>query len=54
MEDFGAMNKIYAEYFSDGVKPARTTVQQVKPGNRQPDLDGKYSTLEQISLIAVQ
>lgn len=26
MNDFGAMNAIYAEYFSRGVKPARSTV----------------------------
>jgi reactive intermediate/imine deaminase len=54
MDDFAAMNKIYAEYLSGDIKPARTTVQQVKPGSREPDADARYPTFEQISLIAVQ
>jgi 2-iminobutanoate/2-iminopropanoate deaminase len=54
LEDFGAMNRIYAQYFAEGRKPARTTVEQRKPGSRDPDAEGRYPTLEQISLIAVR
>ena len=54
LDDFAAMNKIYAQYFTEGARPARTTVQQIKPGSREPDAEGRYATFEQISLIAVQ
>lgn len=54
LDDFASMNKIYAQYFSEGSRRARTTVQQIKPGSREPDAEGRYPTLEQISLIAVQ
>lgn len=54
LEDFGAMNRIYAQYFAEGQKPARTTVEQRKPGSRDPDAEGRYPTLEQISLVAVR
>ncbi len=53
LSDFAAMNGLYAKYFT-GVKPARTTVQQIRPGGRSPDADGIYPELEQISLIAVK
>jgi hypothetical protein len=48
------MNGVYAQYFSEGVKPARTTIQQAPPGPRDPDSQGRYPTLEQISLVAVR
>jgi reactive intermediate/imine deaminase len=51
--DFQAMNKIYAKYFKPPY-PARTTVQQVAPTERQADAEGRYPGLEQISLIAVK
>jgi len=51
--DFQAMNKIYAKYFKPPY-PARTTVQQVAPTERQADSEGRYPGLEQISLIAVK
>jgi 2-iminobutanoate/2-iminopropanoate deaminase len=54
VEDFAKMNGVYAQYFSEGVKPARTTVQQVAPGSREPDENGRYPTLEQISFVAVR
>ena len=54
MADFQAMNKIYAKYFKRPY-PARTTVEQVAPvESRQPDDEGRYPGLEQISLIAVR
>lgn len=45
--------KVYKKYFS-GALPAQTTVQQLKPGDRKPDEEGHYPTLEQVSLIAVR
>lgn len=53
LDDFVKMNGVYAEYFGS-VPPARTTVQQLAPGNRQPDAKGRWPTLEQISIIAVK
>lgn len=52
--DFQAMNKVYAKYFPKSPAPTRTTLQQVKAGDRKPDEEGRYPTLEQISLIAVR
>jgi enamine deaminase RidA (YjgF/YER057c/UK114 family) len=54
LKDFEAMNKVYAQYFPQGVRPARTTIQQVESGERKPDAQNRYPTLEQISLIAVR
>ena len=45
--------KIYRKYFH-GPLPAQTTVQQLPPGDRKPDAEGHYPTLEQVSLIAVR
>ncbi|MNC95544.1 Enamine/imine deaminase [compost metagenome] len=54
VDDFAKMNGVYAQYFSEGVKPARTTIQQVPPGPRDAISQGRYPTLEQISLVAVR
>jgi len=54
VDDFAKMNAIYTQYFAAGVKPARTTVQQIAPGTREPDAGGSYPTLEQVSFIAVR
>jgi reactive intermediate/imine deaminase len=54
VDDFAKMNAIYTQYFTGPVKPARTTIQQVAPGKRDPDDKGSYPTLEQVSLIAVR
>jgi len=53
VDEFQAMNKIYAKYFKD-LPPARTTIQQVTPVNRSPNAEGMYPEIEQISLIAVR
>jgi reactive intermediate/imine deaminase len=52
LQDFEAMNKVYTKYFTGGIPPARTTIQQVAPGDRKPDAENRYPTLEQISIIA--
>jgi 2-iminobutanoate/2-iminopropanoate deaminase len=53
LDEFAAMNRVYAEYFSKA-PPARTTVQQLAPGKREADARGRWPTLEQISIIAVK
>jgi enamine deaminase RidA (YjgF/YER057c/UK114 family) len=54
VDDFAKMNAIYTQYFTGPVKPARTTVQQIAPGKRDPDDKGSYPTLEQVSFVAVR
>src|SRR5215218_6789044 len=54
VDDFAKMNALYEQYFPEGVKPARTTIQQIAPGKRDPDANGSYPTLEQVSFVAVR
>jgi reactive intermediate/imine deaminase len=54
VDDFEKMNAVYAQYFPGPVRPARTTVQQIAPGKRDPDANGAYPTLEQVSFVAVR
>jgi enamine deaminase RidA (YjgF/YER057c/UK114 family) len=54
IDDFARMNAVYGQYFSKGVNPARTTVQQVVRGSREAATDGTYPTLEQVSFVAVR
>src|SRR3954447_2820097 len=53
IDEFTQMNRVYAEYFSS-VPPTRTTIQQLAPGKRETDARGRWPTLEQISIVAVQ
>jgi enamine deaminase RidA (YjgF/YER057c/UK114 family) len=53
MNDFAAMNRIYAQYFP-AKPPSRTTVAPVAPVDRTPRPGDTFPGLEQISLIAVQ
>jgi enamine deaminase RidA (YjgF/YER057c/UK114 family) len=53
LDDFSAVNRVYAEYFPK-LAPARTTVQQLAPGKREADTKGRWPTLEQISIVAVK
>jgi hypothetical protein len=48
------MNTLYGQYFAQGVKPARTTIQPIAPGTRDPDANASYPALEQVSFIAVR
>jgi hypothetical protein len=48
------MNGVYGQYFGD-IPPTRTTVQQVAPtADRGPGENGRYPTLEQVSIVAVR
>jgi 2-iminobutanoate/2-iminopropanoate deaminase len=53
LAEFQKMNGVYAQYFTQA-PPARTTVQQLPPAPREPDAEGRYPTLEQISIVAVR
>ncbi len=53
INEFQAMNKIYALFFR-GVAPARTTIQQTAPVDRNGHREGIYPAIEQISLVAVK
>ena len=52
LSDTRAFDEVYVEYFSHA--PARTVVQQIAPTKRDPDMEGHYPDLEQVSLIAVR
>jgi len=54
LKDFADINRVYTQYFDKGIAPARTTVQQVPPGERKADADNRWPTLEQISIVAVK
>jgi reactive intermediate/imine deaminase len=54
LNDFAAMNRVYAQYFNGSIPPARTTIQQTPPGERKPDAESRWPTLEQISIVAVK
>jgi enamine deaminase RidA (YjgF/YER057c/UK114 family) len=51
--DMPAFDDVYGKYFR-GTLPARTTIQQIAPADRNPDKDGHYPDLEQVSLIAIR
>jgi reactive intermediate/imine deaminase len=54
IDDFARMNAVYGQYFAEGVRPARTTIQPIAPGTRDPDAHGSYPTLEQVSFVAAR
>ena len=53
LSESAVFQKVSREYFN-ATLPAQTTVQQIQPGERKPDKEGHYPTLEQVSLIAVR
>lgn len=53
LSDTQAFDHVYVQYFSP-LLPARTVVQQIAPADRQPDKEGHYPDLEQVSLIAIR
>ncbi|MGA2920590.1 MAG: RidA family protein [Candidatus Sulfotelmatobacter sp.] len=53
LSDLEAFDDVYAQYFGP-VLPARTTIQQIAPAERQADKEDHFPGLEQVSLIAVR
>jgi enamine deaminase RidA (YjgF/YER057c/UK114 family) len=53
LSDVRAFDDVYAQYFNR-VLPARTTIEQIAPAERNPDKDDHYPDLEQVSLIAIR
>ena len=53
LSDVRAFDEVYAQYFNH-VLPARTTIEHVAPTERNPDKEGHYPDLEQVSLIAIR
>jgi reactive intermediate/imine deaminase len=51
--DTRTFDEVYGKYFRS-LPPARTTIQQIAPAERDVDKDGHYPDLEQVSLIAVR
>jgi enamine deaminase RidA (YjgF/YER057c/UK114 family) len=53
LADTKEFDKVYGEYLGP-IMPARTTIEQISPGERKADSEGHYPDFEQVSLIAVQ
>ncbi len=53
LADWNEFEKVYGEYLGP-ILPARTTIEQISPGERKADSEGHYPDYEQVSLIAVQ
>ena len=53
LADSKDFDKVYGEYLGP-IMPARTTIEQINPGERNPDSEGRYPDFEQLSLIAVK
>jgi enamine deaminase RidA (YjgF/YER057c/UK114 family) len=53
LADTKDFDKVYGEYLGP-IMPARTTIEQISPGDRKADSEGHYPDFEQVSLIAVQ
>jgi enamine deaminase RidA (YjgF/YER057c/UK114 family) len=53
LSDAQVFDEVYAQYFNR-VLPARTTIEQLAPTQRNPDKDGHYPDLEHVSLIAIR
>ncbi|MGB8322245.1 MAG: RidA family protein [Candidatus Acidiferrum sp.] len=53
LADTKEFDSVYGEYLGP-LMPARTTLQQISPGDRKADSEGHYPDLEQVSLIAVK
>jgi 2-iminobutanoate/2-iminopropanoate deaminase len=53
LADSKEFDRVYGQYLGP-VLPARTTIQQINSGEREPDSEGHFPDYEQVSLIAVQ
>ena len=53
LADSKEFDRVYGEYLGP-IMPARTTIEQISPGEHNADSEGHYPDFEQVSLIAVQ
>jgi len=53
LEDQQAFDEVYGQYLGP-LLPARTVVEQIAPADRNPDKDGHYPDLEQVSFVAIR
>jgi len=53
LADSKDFDRVYGEYLGP-IMPARTTIEQISPGERNPDSEGHYPDFEQVSLIVVK
>ena len=53
IDDLQTFDEVYGQYIGP-LLPARSVVQQIAPADRNPDKDGHFPDLEQVSLIAVR
>jgi len=53
LADSKDFDSVYGQYLGP-IMPARTTIEQISPGERKPDSEGHYPDFEQVSLIAIQ
>jgi enamine deaminase RidA (YjgF/YER057c/UK114 family) len=53
LRDTPAFDGLFRRYFGP-TPPASTFVQQLAPAERRTDADGRYTELEQVSLVAVR
>ena len=53
LADSKDFDRVYGEYLGP-IMPARTTIEQISPGERNADSEGHYPDFEQVSLIAVK
>jgi enamine deaminase RidA (YjgF/YER057c/UK114 family) len=53
LSDLHLFDEVYAQYFGS-MMPARSTIQQIAPTERNPDKEDHFPGLEQVSLIAVR
>ncbi len=53
LKDTSLFANVYKKYFKASL-PSQTTVQQLQPAERNPNEEGHYPDLEQVSLIAVR
>jgi len=53
MGDLAEFDEVYGQYIGP-LLPARTVVEQIAPADRNPDKEGHYPDLEQVSFVAVR
>jgi enamine deaminase RidA (YjgF/YER057c/UK114 family) len=53
LADLDSFDEVYGQYLGP-LLPARTVVEQIAPADRNPDKEGHYPDLEQVSFVALR